>query len=418
MISAGWCGWFIHNSIIDYLSNDVVTKTDVKYVNNIILPIISFCDINRFNTNYSNNFFTQILGQFPDLVGLNEFSKIIANIGEYNNTIFDKNANKIDINDLIIYCTMGYGTKCDLSNDFQAYYDVNYGNCFRFNSGINNNGENVPFKYIKQSGILNAFELELFVGKAKENDNIFSKENGFILFINNQTFDSTLAEGLFISAGTSTRIIINKYSMKKSPSPYSECIDGLNSIDSYKSDTYRKTFSPNRTYHYTDCIYVCYQKYIADKCKCQSGFFNLVFDTTLDRCGSKIADQIDCESIYSTEFYKISSTNIDKCDCPVECEKSGYTFTSSIAEFPTRNYWNYLKNNGLIKSKFSNKGEISYQDLKESVARVVIFYDELKETLVTQNIKVGMADLVSNVGGLLGLFLGYLKNYLTILFFI
>jgi hypothetical protein len=46
------------------------------------------------------------------------------------------------------------------------------------------------------------------------------------------------------------------------------------------------------------------------------------------------------------------------------------------------------------------------QDLKENVARVVIFYDELKETIITQDIKVQLSDLVSNVGGLLGLFLG------------
>ena len=92
MISAGWCCWFIQKSIVDYLSNDVVTKTDVKYVNTIIMPIISFCNINTFSTNYSNTFFINMFGtQYPDVSLNRDFAKIIANSGKYLNKSFDKN---------------------------------------------------------------------------------------------------------------------------------------------------------------------------------------------------------------------------------------------------------------------------------------------------------------------------------------
>ncbi len=49
----------------------------------------------------------------------------------------------------------------------------------------------------------------------------------------------------------------------------------------------------------------------------------------------------------------------------------------------------------------------------------MIFYDELKETKITHDIKVQSIDLISNIGGLLGLFLGLLKlnQFLDLLLF-
>ena len=40
------------------------------------------------------------------------------------------------------------------------------------------------------------------------------------------------------------------------------------------------------------------------------------------------------------------------------------------------------------------------------MARVEIFYDELKETIITESIKTETFDLIANLGGTLGLFLG------------
>jgi hypothetical protein len=60
-------------------------------------------------------------------------------------------------------------------------------------------------------------------------------------------------------------------------------------------------------------------------------------------------------------------------------------------------------NQSLIKKRL---GSLSYIDLKQNVARVQIFYNELKETFISEEIKTKIFDLVSNIGGTLGLFLG------------
>ena len=62
---------------------------------------------------------------------------------------------------------------------------------------------------------------------------------------------------------------------------------------------------------------------------------------------------------------------------------------------------------------------MSYEVMKQSIAKLEIFYDELKEMVISQEVKTSMGDLVSNIGGILGLFLGNIfTNFLTLFVFI
>jgi hypothetical protein len=49
---------------------------------------------------------------------------------------------------------------------------------------------------------------------------------------------------------------------------------------------------------------------------------------------------------------------------------------------------------------------MNYENVRKSVAKVSIFYNDLKETVITENVKISLADLVSSIGGTLGLFVG------------
>ena len=92
-----------------------------------------------------------------------------------------------------------------------------------------------------------------------------------------------------------------------------------------------------------------------------------------------------------------------KCNCPLECETNILSYAYSISEYPTIQNSKFLMNQSLIKKRL---GSLSYTDLKQNVARVQIFYNELKETFISEEIKTQIFDLVSNIGGTLGLFLG------------
>ena len=64
-----------------------------------------------------------------------------------------------------------------------------------------------------QGGILNALEFVIYRGAASKNQNPFSEENGFNIFIRNESTDSFSKEGIKVSTGFSTDIVLNKYSI-------------------------------------------------------------------------------------------------------------------------------------------------------------------------------------------------------------
>ena len=142
----------------------------------------------------------------------------------------------------------------------------------------------------------------------------------------------------------------------------------------------------------------------------------MVFDENMIKCESmnSTLDYSTCVSNRSLEFAQDSSI-IDLCDCPLECKSNGYGYTISFAEFPTHKYYTYASQSNILSPLISplipmayyyGSDEILFNEISRSVARVVIFYDELKETRIEQNAKTKLPDLVSNIGGTLGLYIG------------
>ena len=98
LISSGWCAYFIHESIADYLNYDVVvTKIDIKYETKWKFPIISICNLNLFNSEYSNQYFKN--QENLDMRFSYLAKAITAN--HVNRTLFGK-----EFNDYVIGCTI------------------------------------------------------------------------------------------------------------------------------------------------------------------------------------------------------------------------------------------------------------------------------------------------------------------------
>ncbi len=101
-------------------------------------------------------------------------------------------------------------------------------------------------------------------------------------------------------------------------------------------------------------------------------------------------------------------TALNYCDCPLDCKIVDYKYTTSMARFPTLSYFDQkLKNNPVIKSNFINKSnELTFENLRQSVCRIVLFYERLQDVLITESPKIQIVNLISNIGGVIGLFLG------------
>ena len=363
IISNGFCSWFIFNSIADYLSYDATSKIEIKYERLLKFPMVSLCNLNPLLSKY-------------------------------------------DLKQVVISCKFNL-VNCDLENDFEFYYDSNYLICFRYNSGKNANGKTVPSKYSYiKGGSLNALNLELFVGSTNDDpDSDYGiTENGLMLFITDESSSSESIDGIKVSTGFSTDIILNKFTIILKAYPYSNCVEDLTTINSYKSICYKKTLATNKTYRFIDCANLCFQKYVGDECNCQIYFMGPFYYTNLSDYKS---ENINCVTQSYTEFGK-TTKYLDECDCPLECQKSGYTYSYSMSEYPTKSYMNTLKNSSLIQKFYANNDQnITYENLREKILTVRIFYDELKHTIIRNEVKTSLASLVSNLGGTIGLFCGF-----------
>jgi hypothetical protein len=399
IVSSASCAYFIATSISEYFEYDVVSKSTINYKSKVDFPIISICGTNAFSTDFAFDFMRQ---NFELNMSDFDFTKSTSEIKydyltmkyltlikakSLNESIQRKFGNNLDY--ILVSCLFNL-VVCDLSADFEYYYDVLYGNCFRYNSRNER-------KQITNNGIMNGLQLELFIGRVDENFT-FSIDNGINLFIEDDKVESQTSEGIRISSGTETFISLSKYSLNHLPKPYSDCTAGLDQPESSNNIFYRNLIANNIKYRKSLCRFNCFQKYTGDLCKCQD-LFTVPFYKNLPFCYLNKTQSL-CSTKAFTNFSNLSL--FESCDCPVRCSSSYYTYKLSYSKYPTKFYAQFLFNNKNLIKKYNFSSEFNYEDYRNNLASIYIFFDELKETIVDHRTKITEVELISNIGGTLG----------------
>ena len=157
--------------------------------------------------------------------------------------------------------------ECDYEKNFEYYEDSYYGTCLRFNSGRSMNQSLVPFKQVNNRGDLTG--LKLYV----------NPDLNLRLWITNETVDYSQDNGELIPFGKiQHELKITKQTIIKQEKPYGDCLNGLDRIDSYDSEMFKRVFKVfYRRYHYTDCFNLCKQKKMGEKCQFQVAWFGLKY---------------------------------------------------------------------------------------------------------------------------------------------
>lgn len=200
----------------------------------------------------------------------------------------------------------------------------------------------------------------------------------------------------FVSPGTMALLLTSRTRIQMHPIPYSDC-RYVNSIHTNVSEKMQKL---NITYSKINCYLTCQQMILAEKFSCQ--FFNLpkVYDNVAMCANRTIFEQI---SALPNEFF-------DTCIewCPNECIKETYDFSKSTLEYPS-----YVKYVTMINSepdfalKYFNTPNITYEIFAKSVAKVFVTFKEIKYTEILETPAFTLVDLISNIGGTMGLFIGF-----------
>lgn len=280
---------------------------------------------------------------------------------------------KNNLSSLIIKCTFNYDESCkkNLNNYFSAFEDSDYGLCYRFNSGKNMTGGSIPFLNSTIGGMDDSLILTI------------NSTKGFILWIHNASTppkrmskNNHNGEIKFASSGAITHLIVERVFEDKLGEPFNSCLINASDFD------FNKTLidyinSKNEVYAQVNCLELCFDlDYITtNPCNCTGVSIGDVWEQCYINRSQSYAQQ--CTMGYKTTFY--SKKVLDKCSnyCPLECNTHSFTVSVNTIFVPNFSY-----------------------------ADIFVYYRTLKYTLITQQPQTTLSNLISNLGGILGLFIG------------
>ena len=159
------------------------------------------------------------------------------------------------------------------------------------------------------------------------------------------------------------------------------------------SDIYNRIRHSNYAYTQQLCLGACLYKQLIDACQCVKPN-ELTFYTEARPC---LLDD-KCMSNFTKTYF-----DYKHCSCPLQCNRTQYLFSMSMLPL-TANFANYLQRN--FADDFVTRN-VDAENSSKSVSRIYVFYDTLAYTKSIETATSGsVLDLIANVGGILGLFLG------------
>lgn len=368
IISTSFCIYLIVKNIISYYKYDVSTKIRANYEYNSTFPSITICNYNLFTSNAS--------------------SKILngtQNASEYNFFGFVQNGMKSgeirkygdSLEKLISYLDFDQEEQNITNETFTYFFHPIYGNCYTFNADkYDNVSSKEPVRTTNTGHLKNFFaNLDLSIDNEASQLNINDIFGG-VIFIHEFGSIPITEDPLFLSPGFITNIALQRTYLHKLPKPYSSCeIDNDKAIK-IKSELYTDFKTKSIKYTQNLCFKYCFFKYNLKSCSCYyDDFFSFP-----EYVPCVTSDEIECFRSSSNNF---TSTNYFekycKLNCPLECDR--LTYTKTISTF-------------------------SYKNHDEYEAAVTIYFENYIITEIDESEVMDMVTLISNIGGIAGLFLG------------
>ena len=405
--SSGVCLWFMSESIITFFDYEVVNKISAVNKMSIEFPTVTICNLNFATSNFSSDLYEEIKNEtYLDISQISYSSNKTTSeftdqsfylLKNYLFMLLAKSKAKLkgssyvkklglSLNEMLIVCL--FNAQICSENDFEYFYSYNYGNCFKFNYAND--------KFASNNGKDYGLVLQLYVAPSS----FFSVYDGLTIFIGDKDYDLTTTEGIDAPTGFSTNVAIQRVTTESQPKPYSECTENLSISEDYDSLDYKLSVKNNNPYNRGFCFRMCFRKYLENNCNCTDSIDFSYYG--IKPCLS-IAELQCTYKAYSSFINNKVYEEANSCDCPIKCKITNYFTTVSLSKFPSLNYANVLLKNPNVISKLPNA---TFESLKENILSFNVYYNDLTQVTISESPKILLPDLIANLGGTLGLFLG------------
>ena len=275
------------------------------------------------------------------------------------------------LTEILSFCEFDGSENC-LKNStyyFKEYIDFQYGTCFIFNSGKNMNGSKTDILYNYVQGLSNG--LKISMKRTFSSSLIVNIYNHSSIVYQNEVFN-TFNDNIFMANGFRTYVKLKKIFDYKLPQPYNDCFKDV-SLFPLNRTIIKHITHDNQSYDQQACFRMCFKfSLLTEKpCNCIASTADDAWQDCYVKGNEK---KKSCVKKFREDFNK--KINHGKCSkyCPLECDSLSYS--TSLSSF----------NN--VNTGFE------------------IYFLDTKYTVMNQQPKMETFDLVSNLGGILGLFIG------------
>ncbi len=274
-----------------------------------------------------------------------------------------------------------------------------YGQCYRFNSGINLNNERVNLLNSSKKGLLYGLRMDLYQNIPKGYD--FNKIRLFIHNHSNPPID-ILEQGTWITSGGWYRFQIERTFYQRLEYPFNKCLKDVNEFVNNKT-IINYISNLNRSYSQSSCHEICTYLAILENSNCNcSTTLNEVPKYCIKKWSesSNLSETKKCvENFLKQKFETITLDQRCSNYCPLECDSMSFEITPYIEHFPIS--FGMISRQTKLDEGLMNFS--TYEDVRKHYASVLIYYKDLKYTLIRQEPRTETFSYVSTIGGIFGL---------------
>ncbi|CAL1535321.1 unnamed protein product, partial [Lymnaea stagnalis] len=273
--------------------------------------------------------------------------------------------------------------RCAPSRNFTYFHNHKYGNCYTFNSGLQESSPTTKFP-----GPAYGLILELFINQGEYVANLAPEAGARVVIHKKGSIPFPEDEGIDVMPGRATSIGIKQHSFARLPPPHGECGDTPKTTDYYVKHL-------GTSLSKLSCLKSCYQDIIIEYCNCAVPFFFLVENVTVCNLTDPLDEVcVDMLPVMAQERYKL-------CDqlCPQPCQETRYETSISQAVWPSNKY-------DVKTLTLTDASSFFFCFRSQEFTKIQIYFQDLIYQHVEQQIGYESMSLISDLGGQLGLWLG------------
>lgn len=210
-----------------------------------------------------------------------------------------------------------------------------------------------------------------------------------------------MSKPFMVAPGQFSQIELSKYASRVLPRPYSGCLDEA----SYSSSTSGGEIASSLTemgisYTHEYCRELLMQMDTVQALGCHDLRLIRTRNHTLPSCTQNdlLIDHKNQQIYSADEIFEY---------CPLACDYVTYVMDMTKQEFPTLGYFkqSVRKKPEYFERVFVDR-HVTYEMFRDSMTHVNVFFHETSVTELSEKPKLDAVGLVSNLGGIIGVFLG------------